>query len=90
MPKGVRLLQWPPKVPPVAIESWSVVTDVPQFIQTTLGVLATDESPNEANKRCVFSDSVDSAKTLLQISELGMASNSKLDELSSTGTAICG
>jgi hypothetical protein len=37
MPKGVRLVQWPPKVPPVAIESCSVVTDVPQFIQTTLG-----------------------------------------------------
>lgn len=39
MPKGVRLLQWAPKGPPVAIERWSVVTDVPQFIQTTLGQL---------------------------------------------------
>jgi hypothetical protein len=39
MPKGVRLLQWAPKGPPVAIGSWSVVTDVPQFIQTTLGQL---------------------------------------------------
>ena len=33
------LLQWAPKPPPVAIESWSVVNDVPQFIQTTLGQL---------------------------------------------------
>ena len=39
MPKGVRLLQWAPQLPPVAIESWAVVNDVPQFIQTTLSQL---------------------------------------------------
>src|SRR5580704_7815052 len=39
MPKGVSLLQWSPERPPVAIESWAVVNDVPQFIQTTLGQL---------------------------------------------------
>jgi hypothetical protein len=36
MPKGVTLLRWAPVRPPVAIESWAVVNDVPQFIQTTL------------------------------------------------------
>jgi hypothetical protein len=36
MPNGVSLLQWTPKDPPVAIESWVIVNDVPQFIQTTL------------------------------------------------------
>ena len=39
LPKGVRLLQWAPRLPPVAIESWAVVNDVPQFIETTLGQL---------------------------------------------------
>src|SRR5271165_6292868 len=39
MPKGARLLQWAPEPPPVAIESWAVVNDVPKFIQTTLGQL---------------------------------------------------
>ncbi len=39
MPKGVRLLHWAPQPPPVAIESWAVVNDVPKFIQTTLGQL---------------------------------------------------
>ena len=39
MPGGVRLLQWAPERPPVVIESWAVVTDVPRFIQTTLGQL---------------------------------------------------
>src|ERR1035441_7916398 len=39
MPKGVRLLQWAPQLPPVAIESWAVVNDVLQFIQTTLSQL---------------------------------------------------
>jgi len=39
MPTGVRLLQWAPERPPVVIESWAVVNDVPQFIQTTLGQL---------------------------------------------------
>jgi hypothetical protein len=36
MPKGVRLLQWAPQLPPVAIERWAVVNDVPLFIHTTL------------------------------------------------------
>jgi hypothetical protein len=36
MPKGVRLLRWAPQLPPVAIESWAIVNDVPKFIQTTL------------------------------------------------------
>src|ERR1019366_8397512 len=35
-PKGVTLLRWAPERPPVAIESWAVVNDVPQFIRTTL------------------------------------------------------
>jgi hypothetical protein len=39
MPKGVRLLRWAPERPPVAIESWAVVNDVPPFIQTTLDQL---------------------------------------------------
>lgn len=39
MPAGVTLLQWAPLRPPVAIESWAVVTDVPQFVQSTLGQL---------------------------------------------------
>jgi hypothetical protein len=39
MPHGVTLLEWAPLSPPVAIESWAVVTDVPQFVQTTLGQL---------------------------------------------------
>ena len=39
MPKGVRLLLWAPGRPPVAIESWTVVNDVPQFIKTTLSQL---------------------------------------------------
>jgi hypothetical protein len=39
MPKGVRLLQWAPQLPPVAIERWAIVNDVPQFIQATLGQL---------------------------------------------------
>ena len=36
MPNGVSLLQGTPKDPRVAIESWVIVNDVPQFIQTTL------------------------------------------------------
>ena len=39
MPTGVRLLRWVPERPPVVIERWAVVNDVPQFIQTTLGQL---------------------------------------------------
>ncbi len=36
MPQGVTLLQWAPERPPVVIERWAIVIDVPQFIQTTL------------------------------------------------------
>src|SRR5450755_818304 len=39
MPAGVTLLQWAPLKPPVAIERWAVVTDVPRFAQTTLSQL---------------------------------------------------
>jgi hypothetical protein len=39
MPETVRLLKWQPREPPVAITSWAVVNDVPQFIETTLGQL---------------------------------------------------
>ena len=30
------LLRWAPKRPPVAIETWAIVNDVPQFIRATL------------------------------------------------------
>lgn len=36
MPEGVTLLRWAPERPPVAIERWALVNDVPQFIQVTL------------------------------------------------------
>jgi len=36
MSAGVRLLAWEPKQPPVAIVTWAVVNDVPQFIRATL------------------------------------------------------
>lgn len=36
---GVRLLRWAPDLPPVEIESWAIVNDVPQLIQATLGQL---------------------------------------------------
>jgi len=39
MPQGIRLLHWVPKDPPLAITTWSVVNDVPQFIRTTLAQL---------------------------------------------------
>lgn len=39
MPEGVRLLQWAPKPPPVAIERRTVVNDVPKFVRATLGQL---------------------------------------------------
>jgi hypothetical protein len=39
VPKGVTLLRWAPERPPVAIEKWVIVNDVPQFIHTTLGQL---------------------------------------------------
>jgi hypothetical protein len=39
MPVGVKLLEWAPKQPPVAIETWAVVNDVSLFIQVTLGQL---------------------------------------------------
>ena len=36
MPAGVKLLRWAPQLPPVAIERWAIVNDVPQFIRVTL------------------------------------------------------
>jgi hypothetical protein len=39
MPRGVRLLKWNLKRPPVAIETCAVVTDTARFAQTTLGQL---------------------------------------------------
>ncbi len=36
IPRGIRLLEWQPKQPPVAITTWAVVNDVPQFIGATL------------------------------------------------------
>lgn len=36
MPEGVRLLEWNPLRPPVAIARWAVITDIPLFIQATL------------------------------------------------------
>src|SRR6266568_1362469 len=36
IPDGVRLLCWDRKYPPVAIETWAIVNDVPLFIRTTL------------------------------------------------------
>jgi hypothetical protein len=41
MPPGVRLINWNPKVPPVAIEACAVVTDPPLFARTTLRQLET-------------------------------------------------
>jgi hypothetical protein len=39
MPQGVRLMEWAPKEPPIAITTWSVVNDVPLFIRSTLAQL---------------------------------------------------
>jgi len=39
MPKGVRLLTWKPKQPPVALERCSVVTDTDRFARATLADL---------------------------------------------------
>jgi hypothetical protein len=39
MPEGVTLLDYVPKCPPVAIETWAIVNDVPQFIRTTIAQL---------------------------------------------------
>lgn len=36
MPRGVRLVSWQPKAVPVAITPFAIVTDVPQFICSTL------------------------------------------------------
>jgi hypothetical protein len=36
MPRGVKLIDWKPKCPPVAIETWMIVNDVPKFVQATL------------------------------------------------------
>lgn len=37
MPRGVRLVQWNLKEPPVCLESYSVVTDSAKFAKSTLG-----------------------------------------------------
>ena len=39
LPKGLRLIAYAPKKPPVALESWSVVTDVEKFIRSTVADL---------------------------------------------------
>jgi hypothetical protein len=39
MPAGVRLLRWAPKQPPIAVTTFSVVTDPQSFIRSTLGQL---------------------------------------------------
>ena len=39
MPLGVKLLEWAPKQPPVAIATWAIVNDVSLFIHVTLGQL---------------------------------------------------
>jgi hypothetical protein len=36
MPEGVRLVRWEPKAAPLVLTRWSVVTDVPKFITSTL------------------------------------------------------
>ena len=39
MPPQVKLVEWSPKEPPIAIESCAVVVDVARFVQSTLGQL---------------------------------------------------
>lgn len=39
LPEGVRLVRWEPKAPPIAITTWAVVNNVPQFVRTTLAQL---------------------------------------------------
>jgi hypothetical protein len=41
MPPHIRLVEWNPKEAPIAIDTCSVVVDVPQFIKTTLEQLST-------------------------------------------------
>ena len=36
LPRGIRLIRWHPKKPPVMIESYAVVTDVQKFIEAEL------------------------------------------------------
>jgi hypothetical protein len=36
MPRGVRLLKWEPKNPPIAIVRMGIVSDVPKFVAATL------------------------------------------------------
>ncbi|SRR5581483_3630305 len=36
LPRGIRLIHWQPKQPPVMIESYAVVTDVQKFIAAQL------------------------------------------------------
>ena len=40
LPPGLRLVSWQPKEPPVVITRWSIVTNVPMFVETTLRQLA--------------------------------------------------
>jgi hypothetical protein len=40
MPPHIRLVEWNPKEPPIAIDTCSVVVDVPLFIKTTLEQLS--------------------------------------------------
>jgi hypothetical protein len=39
MPKGVRLIRWKPKTPPVFLARWSVVNETAKFIRITLAEL---------------------------------------------------
>jgi hypothetical protein len=39
MPKGVRLIRWKPKTPPVFLARWSVVIETAKFIGITLEAL---------------------------------------------------
>jgi hypothetical protein len=39
MPRGVRLVHWEPKTAPVAIETCSIVVDVPKFVKAELQAL---------------------------------------------------
>ena len=36
LPSGVRLIAWQPKDPPIVLTRWSIVTNVPTFVETTL------------------------------------------------------
>jgi hypothetical protein len=36
MPSGIRLVEWAPKNPPIAVVRMGIVTNVPKFIASTL------------------------------------------------------